>query len=192
MSFRASTISKTEEQRESVVNELTIRITEAFKVYDHNGDNTVNPRDVGTIIRSLGCCPTEAEVKDIIVQSEDPEKAGVVPLRYFLPVVAQIISDFKMKPSSAEDLLEAFQTLDKEGKGFLEPQMMAKAMMEEGESFTQEEIEEMMTLAVDPVTGHIPYEYYINQLVVNVEPNIFSLVPKKSVVKKRKLGEGLV
>jgi hypothetical protein len=41
--------------------------------------------------------------------------------------------------------------------------------MEEGEPFTQEELDEMMAAAVDGETGNIPYEYYINHLMVTSE-----------------------
>lgn len=40
-------------------------------------------------------------------------------------------------------------------------------MMEEGEPFTQEEVDEMMAVAVSPETGNIPYEYYINQIMAS-------------------------
>uniref|UniRef100_A0A1B6KUQ2 EF-hand domain-containing protein n=1 Tax=Graphocephala atropunctata TaxID=36148 RepID=A0A1B6KUQ2_9HEMI len=193
MSLRSSRQSSSSNPEEELpVNELGHRITEVFEIYDHGGNKTVDVKDVGTIIRSLGCCPTEAEVKDILALVEDPDNAGSVPLKYFLPVVTQTISDFKMQPSSPEEILQAFRILDKDGKGSLGRHLMSKALMEQGEPLTRDEVDEMMTLAVDPETGDIPYEYYINQLVVNVQPNIYSLVPKKSVVKKRKLGEGLV
>lgn len=72
----------------------------------------------------------------------------------------------RMQPASAEELLKAFQTLDKENKGYLTKEYLTKAMMEEGEPFTQEEIDEMMAIAVDPDSGNINYEYYINQIMV--------------------------
>lgn len=39
-------------------------------------------------------------------------------------------------------------------------------MVEEGEPFSQEELDEMMAVAVDGQTDLIPYEYYLNQLMV--------------------------
>ncbi|XP_054289245.1 dynein regulatory complex protein 8-like isoform X1 [Macrosteles quadrilineatus] len=176
----------------AITNDLERRIAEAFEVFDHGGNKTVDVREVGTIIRSLGCCPSEAEVQEIIVRVEDQETSGSVTLANFLPVVSQIISEFKLQPASPEELLKAFQTLDKEGKGFLEREATARAMMEEGEPFTQEEVDEMMAVAVNPESGNIPYEYYINQIMVRVEPDIYSLVPKKEEVKKKKLGEALL
>ncbi|XP_046675960.1 dynein regulatory complex protein 8-like isoform X1 [Homalodisca vitripennis] len=152
----------------TITNDLERRIAEAFEVFDHGGNKTVDVREVGTIIRSLGCCPSEAEVQEIIVRVEDQETSGSVHLAHFLPVVSQIISEFKLQPASPEELLKAFQTLDKEGKGVLDRETMSRAMMEEGEPFTQEEVDEMMAVAVSPETGDIPYEYYINQIMVRL------------------------
>lgn len=43
-----------------------IRIEESFDVFDHEQNKTVDVREIGTIIRSLGCYPTEAELHDMI------------------------------------------------------------------------------------------------------------------------------
>lgn len=39
-------------------------------------------------------------------------------------------------------------------------------MTQDGEPFNQEELDEMLEIAVDPHSQNIPYEYYINQLMV--------------------------
>ena len=39
---------------------------EAFSLFDKNGDGSVSTSELGTIMRSLGQTPTEAELKDII------------------------------------------------------------------------------------------------------------------------------
>lgn len=56
--------------------------------------------------------------------------------------------------------------LDIEGKGFVTRDYMAKIMSEDGEPFSQEEIEEMFSCAVDGSSNNIPYEYYLNQLII--------------------------
>ena len=71
-----------------------------------------------------------------------------------------------MEPVPIEKLLEAFQVLDPESKGFVTKDYMTRIMMDEGEPFTQEELEEMMSSAVDSGSNVIPYEYYLNQLMV--------------------------
>lgn len=74
---------------------------------------------------------------------------------------------FRMEPAEPEKLLEAFHVLDPENRGTLTKEYFGKLMMEEGEPFTQEELDEMMAVAIDPLTGLIPYEFYLNQLMVN-------------------------
>lgn len=73
-----------------------------------------------------------------------------------------------MEPAEPEKLLEAFHVLDPENRGWLTKDYLSKLMIEEGEQFTQEELDEMMAVAVDPLTGNIPYEFYLNQLMVRI------------------------
>lgn len=74
-----------------------------------------------------------------------------------------------MEPAPPEKILEAFKTLDLENKGYLTKENFGKLMMEEGEPFTQEEMDEMWPVAIDPISGHIPYELYLNQLMVRAK-----------------------
>lgn len=73
-----------------------------------------------------------------------------------------------MEAAPIEKLLEAFQVLDYEGKGIVTKEFMARIMMEEGEPFSLEELEEMFSCAVDGSTSIIPYEYYLNQLIIDI------------------------
>jgi len=41
-------------------------IKECFTLYDRDGDGKIACQELGTVIRSLGQNPTEAEVEDII------------------------------------------------------------------------------------------------------------------------------
>ncbi|XP_061725085.1 dynein regulatory complex protein 8 [Cydia pomonella] len=147
-------------------NDLEKKIMEEFEVFDHSGKQVVDVREIGTILRSLGCCPTEAEVQEVILATENKEATGNVPLSNFLPYMCKVLMEHRFYPASAEMLLAAFRYFDEEGRGYLTKERFTKLMLEEGECFTQEELEEMMQIALDPVTDTITYEYYINQLMV--------------------------
>ncbi|KAJ8927945.1 hypothetical protein NQ314_019578 [Rhamnusium bicolor] len=157
-------------------NDLERRIAEAFEVFDHAGNKTIDVREIATIIRGIGCCPSEAEIQEIIVAIENPEKPGSVHLSKFLPHVSQIISEH-----NPEQLLEAFRTLDSEGHGYLTKEHISTLMTQDGEPFTQDELDEMLEIAIDPHTQTVPYEYYINQLMhepVGEENNIYALADR--------------
>ncbi|PSN51278.1 hypothetical protein C0J52_05314 [Blattella germanica] len=172
------------EHTNHTLTDLDKKIIEAFLIFDHSSSNTVDVREVGTIIRSLGCCPSEAEIQEILVDVEDEETSGSVHVDRFLPTVSRIIQERRLQPATPEKLLKAFLTLDREGKGYLTREFLSKIMMEEGEPFTQEEIDEMMATAIDGETGNIPYEYYINQLMVYKD--IYALIPPPKVDPRKR------
>jgi calmodulin len=39
---------------------------EAFQLFDKDGDNKISTNELGTVMRSLGACPTQAEVQEMI------------------------------------------------------------------------------------------------------------------------------
>uniref|UniRef100_A0A182V125 EF-hand domain-containing protein n=1 Tax=Anopheles merus TaxID=30066 RepID=A0A182V125_ANOME len=148
-------------------NELEKRVADAFLIFDHHGNKTVDVREIGTILRFLGCVPTEADVNEVISATEFEDSNGTVHLSKFLPYVSQLIAEHKMEPAPPEKLLKAFRVLDQEGKGFVDKEYMTKLITEEGEPFTVEELEEMMAVAVDMATDKIAYELYLNQLLLH-------------------------
>ncbi|KXJ77661.1 hypothetical protein RP20_CCG006894 [Aedes albopictus] len=150
-------------------NELEKRVADAFLIFDHHSNKTIDVREVGTILRFLGCVPTEADVNEVISATEFEDSNGTVHLSKFLPYVSQLIAEHKLEPAPPEKLLKAFRVLDQEGKGFVDREYMTKLITEEGEPFTAEELEEMMAVAVDMATDKIPYENYLNQLLVSLQ-----------------------
>nr|CDS16519.1 EF hand calcium binding domain containing protein [Echinococcus granulosus] len=41
---------------------IDAKIFEAFDLFDHERNKTVDSRELGTIVRSLGLCPSEADL----------------------------------------------------------------------------------------------------------------------------------
>ena len=60
---------------------------EAFSLFDKDGDGTITTKELGTVMRSLGQNPTEAELQDMINEVDADGKGGVFCLiiYYFLP-----------------------------------------------------------------------------------------------------------
>ncbi|KAF5900775.1 EF-hand calcium-binding domain-containing protein 2, partial [Clarias magur] len=115
----------------AVVSELHKRISSAFDVFDHESNHTVDVREIGTIIRSLGCFPTEAELHDIIAEVEEEEASGLIRFEKFLPVMTKILMDNKFRPIPEDLLLQAFEVLDQQKNGYLEPKELIKYLTQE-------------------------------------------------------------
>ena len=153
------------ENVESLLNDTQKKVTEAFDIFDHESNKTVDVREVGTIIRSLGCCPSEAELHDMLADIEEEEPTGYIRFERFLPMMTQVLMERRYKQAPEDQLLKAFQTLDTEGKGFLTQEEITKYMSEEGEPFTQEELEEMLSASLDPEKGTILYRDFVSLMV---------------------------
>lgn len=46
--------------------EQVAEFKEAFSLFDKDGDGTITTKELGTVMRSLGQNPTEAELQDMI------------------------------------------------------------------------------------------------------------------------------
>ncbi|XP_036058224.1 dynein regulatory complex protein 8 isoform X2 [Onychomys torridus] len=158
---------KDREGTEVIVAEFHKKIKEAFEVFDHETNNTVDVREIGTIIRSLGCCPTEGELHDFIAEVEEEEPTGYIRYEKFLPVMTRVLLERKYRPIAEDVLLRAFEVLDPARRGFLTRDELVKFMTEEGEPFSQEEMEEMLSAAIDPDSNSINYRDYITMMVID-------------------------
>ncbi|XP_059268531.1 dynein regulatory complex protein 8 isoform X3 [Mustela nigripes] len=184
---------KEREGTELVVAEYHRKIKEAFEVFDHEANNTVDPsdagsrvlkltepqdggswapgmslwskailrsgrlildlkeatspvftwtdhiarwllvrwREIGTIIRSLGCCPSEGELHDLIAEVEEEEPTGYIRYEKFLPVMTEVLLERRYRPIPEDTLLRAFEVLDPSKRGFLTREELIKYMTEE-------------------------------------------------------------
>ncbi|XP_059136252.1 dynein regulatory complex protein 8 isoform X1 [Peromyscus eremicus] len=132
---------KDREGTEVIVAEFHKKIKEAFEVFDHETNNTVD------------------------VEEEEP--TGYIRYEKFLPVMTRVLLERKYRPIAEDVLLRAFEVLDPARRGFLTKDELVKFMTEEGEPFSQEEMEEMLSAAIDPDSNSINYRDYITMMVID-------------------------
>ncbi|KAK4002070.1 dynein regulatory complex protein 8 [Daphnia magna] len=119
--------------------------TEAFLVFDEANNETVDVREVGTIIRSLGCCPSESELQHLVSAMEEDGTTQFVTLQKFVPTVSSVLQQKRFQSATEDLILRAFQTLDSERKGFLSRKELESSLTGSGEPFSSDEMEEMWT-----------------------------------------------
>ncbi|XP_029947252.1 dynein regulatory complex protein 8 [Salarias fasciatus] len=151
---------------ESIVSDIQRKIKVSFEAFDYLSNNTVDVREIGTIIFSLGCFPSQADLLDFIAEVEE-DHSGYVHLDRFLPAMTKVLLENKFPPIHEDVLLQAFEVLDKEQKGYLEPEELTMYMTQEGEPFTQEEVDEMLTAHADREDHRIYYKDILSQMTTD-------------------------
>lgn len=161
-------------------NDFDRKIASAFSVYDHGRNLMIEALDVGQIIRSLGCVPSEEEINKIIKSTEFESCEGKIHLSRFLPHVKELLNAKKMMPATSYEIIEAFKILDPKGRGYLYKDELMTFLKDFGESICDDHLNEMLNAAIDPITNRIDYETYTVQLAhePNDDENIYEIAEK--------------
>ncbi|CAN6937538.1 unnamed protein product [Brassica oleracea] len=155
---------------------------EAFSLFDKDGDGSsllillslsrcsdrcfiiwlmmftccITTKELGTVMRSLGQNPTEAELQDMI-NEVDADGNGTIDFPEFLNLMAKKMKD----TDSEEELKEAFRVFDKDQNGFISAAELRHVMTNLGEKLTDEEVDEMVREADVDGDGQINYEEFV-------------------------------
>lgn len=142
--------------------DIEIRIAEfkeAFSLFDKDGDGTITTKELGTVMRSLGQNPTEAELQDMI-NEVDADGNGTIDFPEFLTMMARKMKD----TDSEEEIREAFRVFDKDGNGYISAAELRHVMTNLGEKLTDEEVDEMIREADIDGDGQVNYEEFVQMM----------------------------
>ncbi|KAK3088393.1 hypothetical protein FSP39_018574 [Pinctada imbricata] len=118
-----------------------------------DGDGKIKNSDLGTVVRSLGCNPSEAEVQ-MMIRECDTDGNGLIDFPEFLGMYER----HRHERSTEEEVIDAFTVFDKEGNGYISAMELRHVMTNLGEKLRDEEIDEMVRAADMNGDGQINYK----------------------------------
>eukprot|EP00732_Lithocolla_globosa_P008190 Lithocolla_globosa_v1_NODE_11373_length_514_cov_44.444444.p1 type:complete len:148 gc:universal NODE_11373_length_514_cov_44.444444:469-26(-) len=114
---------------------------EAFSFFDKDHDGKITSFEVGTVMRSLGLKPTEAELQSMIDEFV-PTSNDSIEFDQFCKMMQKKMMD----KDTEEELKEAFKVFDKDGTGSIHVAELRHVMGSLGESLSETEVEAMIKL----------------------------------------------
>ncbi|XP_060874730.1 dynein regulatory complex protein 8-like [Metopolophium dirhodum] len=157
-----------------IKNDLQKIIVDTFSLFTSDNINSISISDLGKVIRYLGCVPTEEELNEFANIVENQNEPNTVDKNVFVPHMEKQIRAFKYKPATADELLQAFHTLDTESKGSLSVDFMQQALRE-GDSLDPDDITEAIKTAYDPDFQCIHYDIWIHKLLGKTKMDPYAL-----------------
>ncbi|ORX78513.1 EF-hand [Anaeromyces robustus] len=139
------------------------RIKDAFSLFDVTQNETCDEREVGTIIRSLGIYPNEAQLRTLINEMLDEKQPGYVNFNKFLKSIYKIYQN-QYFPADDNKLWRVFKVLDPDNKGYLTKEELINFLTTEGEPFTEDELESIKTSYLNNDEERFIYSDYIKDI----------------------------
>ncbi|XP_005113254.1 calmodulin [Aplysia californica] len=134
------------------------QVTEAFELFDSDGDGQLLVSEAASAIRALGHILTDADIKAIL-KKVGVESRGQVDLKKF----KQIHGSLPTKDYSRQ-LEEAFKTVDKEGSGFVMATELRHLLTNMGDRLSDEDFNGLLEELDIDSNGRIQFKEFVRLL----------------------------
>ena len=141
---------------------------EAFSLFDPEGNNHIQTKELGTVLRSLGIHTTDEE-KNEFIEKYDPNSDGVIYFKDFLEILISKIAE--TKPD--DELTEAFKLFDFEKKNYLEVEDFKTELQTYCTGIGEAEITEICDfLKMENNNGIIKIDEAVQRLFSKIKPHL--------------------
>ena len=113
---------------------------EAFALFDKNGEGTIKASDLGTILRALGKCPTESELKATL----SSVSADKVDFEQFKKIIGGMKKD---NNTAAQEIRDALALFDPEHKGRISTEQVKLVLTTMEDKLELKDIDPILALA---------------------------------------------
>ncbi|KAI6196446.1 hypothetical protein M3Y94_01111000 [Aphelenchoides besseyi] len=142
-------------QIDGLTREQVEELKEAFELFDKDKDGRVTATELGIVMQSLGHCPTDQELTDM-VNEIDEDGNGSIELEEFAKMMSRTVKESDVE----RELREAFLVFDKDQDGFISAYELRFVMRNLGENLSDDECYGMIKEADIDGDGKISYEEF--------------------------------
>eukprot|EP00093_Oithona_nana_P004586 04586.XXX_2860_8014_1 [CDS] Oithona nana genome sequencing. len=103
-------------------------IRNAFYLFDRDGNGTISADELGTLLRTLGQEPSEAEVEEIL-SVLDANKSGAIEEEEFMRIIEE--RAFMPTEHQEESYRAAFRVFDKDNSGKISPEELKSVLTDD-------------------------------------------------------------
>ncbi|KAL4237663.1 Calmodulin-2 [Mactra antiquata] len=148
-------------ETDELTEEQIAELKESFSMFDKNGNGTIVSKELGTVMRSLGLSPTEADIKELLTKDGRDGNRPVDFSEFLIMVGPKVLE----QPDPETELRNAFLVFDKEQTGYIRSEQLRHVMTNLGETLTDDEVNEMLQTVNIDEEGKVNYEDFVNTLL---------------------------
>merc|ERR1712100_46022 len=127
-----------------------------FNLFDKKRTGAIPIADMGTVLRSLGQNPTEAELQ-ALMEEVDKDKSGTIEFDEFVDLMARTN---KSKDQMEEEIKNAFLTFDADNSGYITREELVETLTTMGDPVDEETINGMIAEGDLDGDGKIDYKEF--------------------------------
>uniref|UniRef100_A0A914I9N7 EF-hand domain-containing protein n=1 Tax=Globodera rostochiensis TaxID=31243 RepID=A0A914I9N7_GLORO len=120
---------------------FNLKCREIFCYFDSKGDEKINVKQVGDVLRALGQSPTESEIRKCCEHWTDSDAR--ISFEEFVPIF-QTVSKTRAQYTK-DQFVEGLSHFDREGNGTIAVAELKHLLTNLGERLTEEEVEQLLT-----------------------------------------------
>ncbi|XP_046336538.2 calmodulin-like [Haliotis rufescens] len=144
--------------------------TNAFKEFSGKDEGTIATEKLGAVLTKLNLDLSDVELKEMISEG-DPDGKGTLDLPQFLNMMSKKLNEEEDEEDedeededSEEEYRAAFRLFDKDGDGSISATEVKAFLINMGENWTEEEIDDMINEADADGNGEVDYEEFVKMM----------------------------
>jgi len=143
----------------NISQDFVSEMREAFILFDKDKSGTICSKELGILLRTLGYNPTEAQVNEMVAEA-DIDHNGTLELAEFIILMHNKVG----RSDQTEEMKMAFRVFDTNGDGTISKEEFKRCMVNFGEKFTDEDVDEMVASADIDNDGLIDYNEFVHMM----------------------------